>query len=85
MLPCAETLDETDLLFTLSPTRWLGFSLEVVGALCVFSAAMFAVIGRGTISGGLVGLSISYALQVLTLSMIRLQQLNKIFWKTEGP
>ena len=45
-----------------------------MGALCVFSAAIFAVIARGSISGGLVGLSISYALQVLTLNVMRIQQ-----------
>ena len=44
--------------------RWLGFRLELVGALVVLAAALFAVIGKDTLSGGLVGLSISYALQV---------------------
>ena len=29
------------------------------------AAALFAVLGRGTIQAGIVGLSISYALQVL--------------------
>ena len=45
-------------------SRWLGFRLEFVGASVVLAAALFAVIGRHTLSGGLVGLSISYALQV---------------------
>lgn len=44
--------------------RWLGFRLELLGAFIVMAAALFAVLGRGVITGGLVGLSISYALQV---------------------
>jgi len=43
----------------------LGFHLQVLGALIVFSAAIFAVLARGSITGGLVGLSITYALQVI--------------------
>ena len=38
--------------------------LEFIGAIVVFSAAMFAVIGRGSINAGLVGLSLTYALEV---------------------
>jgi hypothetical protein len=38
--------------------------LEFTGALTVFAAAVFAVLSRNTITGSLVGLSISYALQV---------------------
>ena len=48
--------------------RWLGFRLEILGGLVVFAAAVFAVVGRNTISGGIVGLSISYALQVTAIS-----------------
>lgn len=44
--------------------RWLGVRLEIVGALVIFFAALFAVLARDTISGGSVGLSISYALQI---------------------
>ena len=43
--------------------RWLGFRLELVGNLIVFAAALFAVL-TPDIEGGVVGLSISYALQV---------------------
>uniref|UniRef100_A0A1I8HXE8 ABC transmembrane type-1 domain-containing protein n=1 Tax=Macrostomum lignano TaxID=282301 RepID=A0A1I8HXE8_9PLAT len=48
----------------LAAGRWLGFHLEICGALAVLAAALFTVAGRGAISGGLVGLAISYALQV---------------------
>lgn len=44
--------------------RWLGFRLEMLGALIILSAAIFAVLARGSITGGIVGLSITYALQV---------------------
>ncbi|XP_062606443.1 multidrug resistance-associated protein 1-like [Saccostrea cucullata] len=44
--------------------RWLGFRLELLGNFVVLAAAIFAVLARDTIQGGIVGLSISYALQV---------------------
>lgn len=44
--------------------RWLAIRLEMVGNMIIFFAALFAVLGRDTMSPGLVGLSISYALQV---------------------
>ena len=44
--------------------RWLGFRLELLGAVVVFMAALFAVIGQGVVSASIVGLAISYALQV---------------------
>lgn len=54
--------------------RWLAIRLEFVGNLIIFFAALFAVIQRNyqdeikiRINAGLVGLSISYALQVQTL------------------
>ena len=56
--------------------RWLAVRLEFIGSLVVFFAAFFAAIQRNysnelnlRISPGLVGLSISYALQI-TLSLI---------------
>lgn len=51
--------------------RWLAVRLEIVGALVVLFAALFAVLDRDTISPAVVGLSISYALQVSqTLSFL---------------
>lgn len=44
--------------------RWLSVRLEMLGAIIVFSACLFAVLARETISPAIVGLSISYALQI---------------------
>ncbi|KAM8924619.1 ATP-binding cassette sub-family C member 2 [Pelodytes ibericus] len=44
--------------------RWLAIRLEFVGNLTVFFAALFAVLARGTVDSGTVGLSISSALNV---------------------
>ncbi|XP_044154090.1 ATP-binding cassette sub-family C member 2-like [Bufo gargarizans] len=44
--------------------RWLAIRLESVGNLTVFFAALFAVLGRGTVDSGTVGLSISAALNI---------------------
>lgn len=47
--------------------RWLGVRLEIVSGLVIFFSAMFAVLGRETISGAIVGLSVSYALQITSV------------------
>ncbi|XP_054832209.1 ATP-binding cassette sub-family C member 3 [Eublepharis macularius] len=44
--------------------RWLGIRVEFVGNCVVFFAALFAVLSKSTLTAGLVGLSVSYALQV---------------------
>eukprot|EP00106_Octopus_bimaculoides_P021554 XP_014788996.1 PREDICTED: multidrug resistance-associated protein 1-like [Octopus bimaculoides] len=61
----------------LASNRWLGVRLETIGNLMVFAAAIFSVTGRDKITGGDVGLSISYALQIVTaLSMMVSQWCN---------
>ncbi|NXC45150.1 MRP3 protein, partial [Penelope pileata] len=43
--------------------RWLGIRVEFLGNCVVLFAALFAVIGKNSLNAGLVGLSVSYALQ----------------------
>lgn len=54
---------------SIAANRWLAVRLEMVGAAVVVSSAVFSILGRGYISGGLGGLAVSYALSVT-------QQLN---------
>ena len=44
--------------------RWLSIRLECIGNLIVMFASLVAVLSRGTIDPGVVGLSLSYALNV---------------------
>ncbi|XP_048248325.1 multidrug resistance-associated protein 1-like isoform X3 [Haliotis rufescens] len=44
--------------------RWLAIRLEFVGNCIIFFASLFAVLGRDSLNPGIVGLSISYAMNV---------------------
>jgi ABC-type multidrug transport system fused ATPase/permease subunit len=54
--------------------RWLGLRLECSGALITGSAALIAVLTASSITPGLAGLSISYALQVTQLLSFMIRQ-----------
>eukprot|EP00899_Mesostigma_viride_P009003 jgi/Mesvir1/18103/Mv09400-RA.1 len=54
--------------YTSASNRWLSLRLDSLGALVVFSAALYAVLLKGHISAGLAGLAISYSL-LLTNSL----------------
>ncbi|CAB3994040.1 multidrug resistance-associated 1-like, partial [Paramuricea clavata] len=47
-----------------SSNRWLGIRLEAIGNFIIFFTALFGVVGRDGIESGLVGLSITVALEV---------------------
>lgn len=47
--------------------RWLGIRLEIIGSFIVLFASLFAVLGRTSIESAIVGLSISYSLQISSL------------------
>ena len=56
--------------------RWLGFRLEFLGNCIVLAAAMFAVVAEN-LDGGVVGLSVSYAMQVSATHTHRSQAENE--------
>ena len=60
-----------------SSNRWLAVRLETFGAMITFCAGTLAVLGRQTISPGVAGLSISYALSIT-------QALNWVVRGSEG-
>lgn len=47
--------------------RWLALRLEFIGSCIILFAALFAVIRKDSLSPGMVGLSITYALTVSTI------------------
>ncbi|XP_059141156.1 multidrug resistance-associated protein 1-like [Physella acuta] len=57
-------LNQIFMFITYSSDRWLGVRLEFVGNVVTFAAATIAVATRDVISGGIMGLSITYAFQV---------------------
>ena len=44
--------------------RWLSIRVDTLGNLMVFASVVFAVVSKSTLTAGLVGLSISYSLQI---------------------
>lgn len=66
-----------------SPYRWLAANLELLGNGLVFSAAMCAVLSKAHLSAGLVGFSVSAALQVLPTPQPGLRGAGRI--ETDGP
>lgn len=54
---------------SISANRWLAIRLEFIGAVVILSAAGFAIVsvaGGSGLTSGMVGLSMSYALQIVT-------------------
>ncbi|KAK3091915.1 hypothetical protein FSP39_023706 [Pinctada imbricata] len=61
-----QKVDENNICYypSIVANRWLAIRLEFVGNCIVFFACLFAVIGRESLTAGIVGLSITYALNV---------------------
>lgn len=51
--------------------RWLAVNLEFLGNLLVLAAAILSVMGRATLSPGIVGLVVSHSLQVNTYKCLK--------------
>uniref|UniRef100_A0A1I8JE23 ABC-type glutathione-S-conjugate transporter n=1 Tax=Macrostomum lignano TaxID=282301 RepID=A0A1I8JE23_9PLAT len=62
----------------LASNRWLGFRLELLGTAAVVIAALLAVLGRDSLTPGLVGLSVSYALQISDALNWMVRQLTEL-------
>ncbi|KAI9333150.1 P-loop containing nucleoside triphosphate hydrolase protein [Zopfochytrium polystomum] len=48
----------------IASARWLGLRLELIGAVLIFCACVFGIVATKSISPALLGLALSYALQV---------------------
>lgn len=49
---------------TIVSNRWLGIRLELIGNIFIMFAAIFAIVSRGSLDPGVVGLALSYCLNV---------------------
>ena len=58
--------------------RWLSIRLEMLGNLIVLFAALLAVLGRESLEPGLVGLSLSYAMQITNSLNLLIRQSSQI-------
>lgn len=73
------------IVFPLFISRWLGVYAQSFAAFIVLFAGLFAVLQRDTLSPGLVGLSVSFSLQVgclgnemMNLGQIAFSALKKV-------
>ncbi|RMZ95784.1 canalicular multispecific organic anion transporter 1 [Brachionus plicatilis] len=48
-------------------TRWCAVQMEIIGIILIISACIFAVMAKGSISPGIIGLSISFALNISSM------------------
>ena len=64
--------------FNISTQRWLSIRLEMLGNIILLFAALFAVLGRGSMDPGLVGLTLTYASQVTMTFNFLISQTSQI-------
>jgi ATP-binding cassette subfamily C (CFTR/MRP) protein 1 len=62
----------------ITTNRWLSIRLEMLGNIIILFAALFAVLGRGTLDPGMVGLSLTYASQVTQTFNMLIRQTSQI-------
>jgi ABC-type multidrug transport system fused ATPase/permease subunit len=63
---CEDLVDSNQVAYypNISANRWLAVRLEFLGNLIILMSSLFAVVNRSSIDPGLVGLSVTYALNV---------------------
>ncbi|KAG1680871.1 Multidrug resistance-associated protein 1 [Nymphon striatum] len=79
----AETNDKVDInqrcYFPLVTTnRWLSIRLEFIGNCMILFSALFAVLARGDVDAGAVGLSVSYAMSITSELMWMVRQSSEL-------
>ena len=62
----------------ITTNRWLSIRLEILGNIIVLFAALFAVLGRNVLDPGIVGLSLSYAMQITQALNMLIRQTSQI-------
>ena len=58
--------------------RWLSIRLEILGNIIVLCASLLAVLGRDNLDPGMVGLSLSYAMQITSQLNFLIRQTSQI-------
>jgi hypothetical protein len=61
-----------------STSRWLGVRLDLVSAIVVLVATLFAVTGRESVSSAVLGLAVVYAIDVSNPNMYTTSQFGII-------
>ena len=62
----------------IAATRWLSIRLEMLGNLIILFSALFAVIGKGSIDAGLVGVTLTYSSQITTSLNFLIRQTSQV-------